>query len=193
MKQVTQVTNEATAKIVLDNYIKDNSESFRVDKIKTTNYELLTSQRGNLRTSLTLGRLISEGLGEFNSPEAKQFRKEMKLKISVEYFIEQAYGFTKSWAYKLVKAYELGEDIHTAYLNSGNTDKELSIAGLIAFANPKSEEEASGEANEEEANEEASEEANEETAKFGGVTLTISKAAKDDILKAIEYLQKLAK
>ena len=188
----TNTTEQAN--VLLINYLKDNNEKLRIQKIKDANYELLTSQRNNLHKSLNLGRLISESLSEFNSPEAKQERKNLGLKISVEYFLEQAYSFKKSWAYKLIKAYELGNDMHKEYLNSGNVDKELSIAGLLKFANPTEEatEEATGEATGEDTGE-ATEESNNKTIKIGAIIINLCNATKEDMLKAAEYLQNLAK
>lgn len=194
MKTEIQVTNESTAKIVFDNYIKDNKENYRIEKIREANYELLQSQRNSIYDCLNLGRLFFEALENFNSPVNKQLRKELGLKISVDYFISQAYGFSKAWVYRLIQAYKLGEDIKQEYLNSGNVDKELSIAGLLKFANKEEEStEEESEESTEESTEEESEEASEQITKFGGITISIDKAAKDDILKAIEYLQNLAK
>jgi len=182
------------ANVVLINYLKDNNEKLRIQKIKDANYELKESQESNIYKSLNLGRLISESLSEFNSPEAKQERKNLGLKIGVEYFLEQAYSFKKSWAYKLIKAYELGGDVHKEYLNSGNVDKELSIAGLLKFANPTEEStEESTEGNSEGNSEESTEESNNKTIKIGAITINLGNASKEDILKAAEYLQNLAK
>jgi hypothetical protein len=191
---MNKIETTEQANVLLINYLKDNSEKLRIQKIKDANYELLTSQRNNLHKSLNLGRLISEGLNEFNDATNKQLRKEIGLKIGVEYFLQQAYGFTKSWAYKLIKAYELGGDIHKEYLNSGNIDKELSIAGLLKFANPTEEStEESTEGNSEGNSEESTEESTTKTIKIGAITINIGDASTDDILKAIEYLQNLAK
>jgi hypothetical protein len=191
---MSKIETTEQANVVLINYLKDNSEKLRIQKIKDANYELKESQESNLYKSLNLGRLISEGLNEFNSPEAKQERKELGLKIGVEYFLEQAYSFKKSWAYKLIKAYELGNDMHKEYLNSGNVDKELSVAGLLKFANPT--EESTDEATDkstDESTDEPTEESTTKTIKIGAITINIGDASTDDILKAIEYLQNLAK
>jgi hypothetical protein len=193
-KKMNKIETIEQANVVLINYLKDNNEKLRIQKIKDANYELKESQESNIYKSLNLGRLISESLSEFNSPEAKQERKNLGLKIGVEYFLEQAYSFKKSWAYKLIKAYELGGDVHKEYLNSGNVDKELSIAGLLKFANPTEEStEESTEGNSEGNSEESTEESNNKTIKIGAITINLGNASKEDILKAAEYLQNLAK
>ena len=174
--------NIETANLIFANYIKEN-EKFNVAKIYTETLQSSVIQRQNLRHFLTLGRLISEGLNEFNSPESKQVRKNLGLKISVEYFIENAYQYTKKQAYNLKNCYELPNDIKEDYLNSGILESELSMRGLLKFANPKDE------TNEAETNEAETNES--EQTKFGGVTLTLTKASKQDIEEAIEYLKNL--
>jgi hypothetical protein len=176
MKQAQK--NIETANVVFTNYIKEN-EKLNVDKINKETLQSSVIQRQNLRHFLTLGKLISEGLSEFNSPEAKQVRKNLGLKISVEYFIENAYQYTKKQAYNLKNCYELDDKIKEAYLNSGILESELSMRGLLKFANPK-----------DETSEAETSEASEQT-KFGGVTLTLTKASKKDIEEAIAYLTKL--
>jgi len=179
--------NIETANVVFANYIKEN-EKLNVEKINKETLQSSILQRQNLRHFLTLGKLISEGLNEFNSPEAKQQRKNLGLKISVEYFIENAYQYTKKQAYNLKNCYELPNDIKEAYLNSGILESELSMRGLLKFANPKEESEA--EVSEAEVSEAEVSEASEQN-KFGGVTITLTKASKKDIEEAIAYLTKL--
>jgi hypothetical protein len=189
---MTKVTNIETANLVFATYIKEN-EKLNVAKIYTETLQSSVIQRQNLRHFLTLGKLISEGLNEFNSPEAKQVRKNLGLKISVEYFIENAYQYTKKQAYNLKNCYELPNDIKDAYLNSGILESELSMRGLLKFANPKaetSEAETEAETSEADTSEADTSEASEQT-KFGGVTLTLTKASKKDIEEAIAYLTKL--
>ena len=182
MKNSTNTIENAN--VVFANYIKEN-EKLNVSKIKEETGQSLEIQRQNLRHFLKLGKLISEGLNEFNSPEAKQMRKNLGLKISVEYFIENAYQYTKKQAYNLKNCYELPNDIKEAYLNSGILESELSMRGLLKFANPKDETET--------AETETAETTESEQPKFGGVTLTLTKASKKDIEEAIAYLTNLVK
>jgi hypothetical protein len=189
---MNKVTNIETANVVFNNYIKEN-EKLNVAKINAETLQSSVIQRQNLRHFLTLGKLISEGLNEFNSAEAKQQRKNLGLKISVEYFIENAYQYTKKQAYNLKNCYELPNDIKEAYLNSGILESELSMRGLLKFANPKdetSEAETETETSEAETSEADTSEASEQN-KFGGVTITLTKASKQDIEEAIKYLTNL--
>ena len=190
MKQAQK--NIETANLVFANYIKEN-EKLNVDKINKETLQSSVIQRQNLRHFLTLGKLISEGLNEFNSPEAKQVRKNLGLKISVEYFIENAYQYTKKQAYNLKNCYELDDNIKKAYLESGILESELSMRGLLKFANPKDEtsEVTEGEVTEGEVTEGEVTEGESEQNKFGGVTITLTKASKKDIEEAIAYLTKL--
>lgn len=186
------------AKNLFETYLKENNELFRIDKVRDANVELYSLQRGNLRCSLNLGRLISEGLQNFDSDENKQLRKSARLNITTEHFIKTAYGFNKQWAYKLVKAHKLPEDIKEAYLKTGNLESEVSIAGLLKFADPTkkdapNEDENTGaitEPNESApVNEEQTAPTEVETVeKFGGIELHLNKATKEDITAAIAYL-----
>lgn len=186
-KTKEQKTEEA--KNLFETYLKENNELFRIDKVRDANIELYSLQRGNLRASLNLGRLISEGLQNFDSDENKQLRKAARLNITTEHFIKTAYGFNKQWAYKLVKAYKLDDKIKEEYFKLGNLDGEVSVAGLLKFANPDKKDEAeTSEAETVETVNEAAPTEVETIEKFGGIELHLNKATKEDIERAIAYL-----
>jgi hypothetical protein len=178
------------ASMVFDTYLKEN-ERLNVDKIRKETLQSSVIQRINLRRYLIIGKLISEGLNEFNSPENKQLRKNLGLKISVEYFIENAYQYTKKQAYNLKNCYELPTETKDAYLKSGILESELSMRGLLKFANPKDETTDETSETTDETSETTEETSESEQTKFGGVTLTLTKASKQDIEEAIAYLSNL--
>lgn len=180
---------------VFNTYLKEKNELFNIAKIETAKQESLKLQRSNLDHSLKIGQLISVGLNEFNSPEAKQERKNLGLKISVEYFIKMAYGYAKRQAYYLKDAYELPADVKKDYRNSSILEADLSIKGLLRFANPKADvsEAETSEAEVSEAETSEAEVSENQQNKFGGVTITLTKASKSDIEQAIAYLTNLVK
>lgn len=185
-------------------YLNENNETFRIEKVREQNFDLLNSQRETLDKGLNLGRLLSEAIANFNDPINKQLRKEKGLKISVEYFLSQAYNMDKSWCYRLVKAYELPNETKEAFRNSGISGKELSVMGLLNFAKPKkdamtteteaTETETETEADAIDKSYDIAIDAYTET--FGTVKLLVStendgKVVSNDILKAIDYLNSL--
>ena len=165
---------------IFNNYLKENSLNFQTEKIKEFHYKLEGNSKENLKDSIYLGGLFESAKVVFLSAESKQERKNLGLKIGVKYFLEQNFLMTESYINRLIQGYNNREKL-TEYLETGHVGKSISIDNFISFCNPKKETEAT----ETEATSES------EQTKFGGVTLTLTKASKQDIEEAIEYLKNL--
>jgi len=173
---------------IFNNYLKENSLNFQTEKIKEFHYKLEGSSKENLKDSIYLGGLFESAKVVFLSAESKQERKNLGLKIGVKYFLEQNFLMTESYINRLIQGYNNRERL-TEYLETGHVGKSISIDNFISFCNPKKETETTEtETTETETTETETTENSEQTA-FGGITLTINKASREDILKAIEYLQ----
>jgi hypothetical protein len=174
--------------VVFNTYLVENKVLFNTEKIKDFHYKLQGNSKENLKDSIYLGEMFENTKVIFLSAESKQARKNLGLKISIKYFLEQNFALSESYINRLIQGYNLRENLKS-YLDSGHVGKSINIDNFIKFCNPKVETEASEtEASETEASETEASETSEQTA-FGGITLTINKASREDILKAIEYLQ----
>jgi len=174
-------------------YLKENSLNFQTEKIKNLHYELQGNSKENLKSMVYLGQLFESSKAVFLSAESKQARKNLGLKISIKYFLEQNFSLSEGYINKLIKGYENRELLDT-YLEAGHIGKCISIDNFNKYCNPTKEtsegEVTEGEVTEGEVTEgEVTEVSEGEQTAFGGVTLTINKASREDILKAIEYLQ----
>jgi hypothetical protein len=174
--------------VVFNTYLVENKVLFNTEKIKDFHYKLQGNSKDNLKDSIYLGEMFESTKVIFLSAESKQARKNLGLKISIKYFLEQNFALSESYINRLIQGYNLRENLKS-YLDSGHVGKAINIDNFIKFCNPKKETEASEtEASETEASETS--EASEQT-KFGGVTLTLTKASKQDIEEAIKYLSNL--
>jgi hypothetical protein len=175
---------------VFNTYLKENSSVFQTEKIKEFHYKLQGNSKENLKDSIYLGELFEATKVIFLSAESKQARKNLGLKISIKYFLEQNFSLSESYINRLIQGYNNREKL-TEYLEAGHVGKSISIDNFITYCNPKKEvETAEVETAEVETAEVETAENNEsEQTAFGGITLTINKASREDILKAIEYLQ----
>jgi len=185
---------------VFNTYLKENAIQFETEKIKEFHYKLEGNSKDNLRDSIYLGQLFEKVKAIFLSPESKQERKNLGLKIGVKYFLEQNFLLSEGYINKLIQGFNNKEKLDD-YLKNGHIGKSISVENFLTYCNPKKEKET--ETTEAETTEAETTKTDFDTliddienasnyteeAAFGGITLTISKASREDILKAIEYLQ----
>jgi hypothetical protein len=188
-------------KVIELNYIKEHSTLFNVEKIKEKYSEVEKLNGANLKICLELGKMLLEAKEKFYLAEAKQWRKTISLKMSIEHFYLQFYSISESYANRLIKGVEhiktYGDQKLTDYLTFGYIEqgRSINIDNFNAYCTPKKEttkkieavEAVEVEAVEVEAVEVEAAEA-VEAVDFGGVKLSLSKATKKDIEEAIEYL-----
>jgi hypothetical protein len=183
------VSVEQTTEI-FNTYLKENALNFQTEKIKDFHNKLKGNSKDNLRDAIYLGQLFESSKAVFLSAESKQQRKNLGLKTTVVYFLEQNFGLSEKYINKLIQGYNKREFLKE-YLETGHLGSCISIDNFIKYCKP-TKETSEGEVTEGEVTEgevtEVSEGEGEQTA-FGGITLTINKASREDILKAIEYLQ----
>ena len=173
---------------VFNTYLVENKVAFQTEKIKEFHYKLQGNSRDNLKDAIYLGELFEATKVIFLSAESKQARKNLGLKISIKYFLEQNFSLSESYINRLIQGYNNREKL-TAYLETGHVGKSISIDNFNAYCNPKKETEATEtEATETEATETEATNEGEQTA-FGGITLTLNKATKEDIEQAIQFLK----
>jgi len=177
-------------KVVELNYIKEHSTLYNVEKIKEKYSEVEKLNGTNLKICLELGKMLLEAKEKFYSAEAKQWRKTISLKMSINHFYDQFYSISESYANRLIKGVEhikaYGNQKLTDYLTFGYIEqgRSINIDNFNAYCTPKKETAKKVEAVEVEAVEVEAVEAVD----FGGVKLSLSKATKKDIEEAIEYL-----
>lgn len=114
--------------------IEKNSNSVAIKKLTQAVGEMGTKR---LHTTLQLAKLVSAGIDWFNLPETKAKMKEVEIKLSLEEFVGQQYGFQKSFAYKLKRAADIPAEMVEEYLASDI--EERSLASLLSFAKAKEE------------------------------------------------------
>lgn len=114
--------------------IEKNSNSAAIKKLTQAVGEMGTKR---LHTTLQLAKLVSAGIDWFNLPETKAKMKEVEIKLSLEEFVGQQYGFQKSFAYKLKRAADIPAEMVEEYLASDI--EERSLASLLLFAKAKEE------------------------------------------------------
>jgi len=173
---------------IFNNYLKENSLNFQTEKIKEFHYKLQGNSKENLKDSIYLGELFEKTKVIFLSAESKQERKNLGLKIGVKYFLEQNFSLSESYINRLIQGYDSREKL-IEYLETGHVGKNISIDNFIKYCNPKAETETTETTETETTETETTE--NSEQNKFGGVTITLTKASKQDIEEAIEYLKNL--
>ena len=190
MKQATNTIEQNTE--IFNTYLKENSLGFQTEKIKNLHNELQGNSKQNLTSMIYLGQLFESSKAVFLSAESKQARKNLGLKITIKYFLEQNFSLSEGYINKLIKGYE-NREMLKEYLETGHVGKCISIDNFNKYCNP-TKETSEGEVTEGEVTEgevtEVSEGEGEQTA-FGGITLTINKASKQDIEEAIKYLTNL--
>ena len=174
---------------VFNTYLVENKLVFNTEKIKEFHYKLQGNSKDNLKDSIYLGELFEATKVIFLSAESKQARKNLGLKISIKYFLEQNFSLSESYINRLIQGYNNREKL-TEYLETGHVGKSISIDNFNAFCNPKKETETAETetAETETAETETAENTDSEQNSFGGVTLTLNKATKQDIESAIEFL-----
>jgi hypothetical protein len=114
--------------------IEKNSNSVAIKKLTHAVGEMGAKR---LNATLELAKLVSAGLDWFSLPETKAKMKELEIKLSVEEFVIQQYGFQKSFAYKLKRASDIPAELVEEYLASDI--EERSLASLLSFAKAKEE------------------------------------------------------
>ena len=180
---------------VWTNYLKENSLLFQTEKIKEFHYKLQGNSKENLKDNIYLGQLFESAKVNFLSAESKQARKNLGLKIGIKYFLEQNFLLSEGYINKLIQGYNNREFL-TDYLETGHIGKSISVDNFLSYCNPKKETETAETEtaeNTETAETETAENNESEQTKFGGVTLTLTKASKQDIEQAIAYLTNLVK
>lgn len=113
-----------------EKFVKSNEA-----KKLTTSVSDLGAKR--LSATLSLAKIVSDGLDWFNLPETKEQLKALEIKMNVDEFVQQTYGFQKSFAYKLKRAAEIPAELVEEYLASDI--EERSLSSLLGFAKAKEE------------------------------------------------------
>ena len=196
-QQTAQTSIEKNSEIY-QNYLQENKQVFETDKIVNLYNKLQSNSKDNLRECIYLGGIFEGVKARFLSAESKQARKNLGLKVGIKEFIETNYSnavtpISESYFNRHIKAFNNSKlmffnecTMLEAYLKEGHIGKAINIDNFNSFCNPKKEKVAEVEAVEVEAVEVEAVEV--EAVDFGGVKLSLSKATKDDIEKAIEYL-----
>mgnify|MGYP003344548519 FL=1 len=114
--------------------------SINLAHIKRTKSNMVNNDKRKFAASIELGRLAKDASEYYDSPECKEIRTSMGLEMKKEEFFLVSFGFKKSWLYKAIKAYNLGEDAIEQYTNAAadfeqnnGVRKSLSIAELLKF------------------------------------------------------------
>ena len=127
---------------IVKRFFNDNrvKTSVNLTAIKRTKSNMVNNDKRKFAASIELGRLAKEASEFYDSPECKEIRTNMGLELKKEEFFLVSFGFKKSWLYKAIKAYNLGEDAIEQYTNAAadfqqnnGVRKSLSIAELLKF------------------------------------------------------------
>ena len=127
---------------IVKRFFNDNrvKTSVNLTAIKRTKNNMVNNDKRKFTASIELGRLAKEASEFYDSPECKEIRTNMGLELKKEEFFLVSFGFKKSWLYKAIKAYNLGEDAIEQYTNAAadfqqnnGVRKSLSIAELLKF------------------------------------------------------------
>lgn len=128
-----------------------NKTALKIEKIKSLNGSISKAIKKRYDVSLELSNYILDGYTFLSSPEFKQQLKENEIKAKFEDIILNAYGLSKSWYYKLLKASKIDGETKTQYaqlcdqLESEGKNSVRTIEDLIKFAKKKGKGTADGE------------------------------------------------
>jgi len=127
---------------IVKKFFNDNrvKTSVNLTAIKRTKSNMVNNDKRKFAASIELGKLAKVASEYYDSPECKEIRTNLGLELKKEEFFLVSFGFKKSWLYKAIKAYNLGEDAIEQYTNAANdfqqnngVRKALSIAELLKF------------------------------------------------------------
>ena len=90
-----------------------------------------------LTATLELSKIVAAGIEWFTSEETRSELKAIELKMNVDEFVQETYGFQKSYAYKLKRAAEIPAETLEQYLASDI--EERSLNSLLAYAKAQEE------------------------------------------------------
>jgi hypothetical protein len=115
--------------------------SINTEAIKRAKAKLVNNDKRKFYASLELGELAKNASAYFDSPSCKELRMSMGLDLRKDGYFKVSFGFDKSWLYKAIKAYDLGQEMWSKYesaaiefQNESGKRKSLSIAELLKFA-----------------------------------------------------------
>lgn len=92
------------------------AEALATKEIKKLTSEFVNAQKSKFTKSLKLAKLVSDGYKWFKSAEGKEVLATEGIEWTAEEFFAKAYGFKKSYGYRLVKVGGLEEEKVEAYI-----------------------------------------------------------------------------
>lgn len=120
-------------------FFQQFSTELNLNKVRTLTATLSKGDRTNFTNSLRLAAEVEKGLQWWKS-EGSALAKEAGLKVDMDTFAREVYGFQKSYLYKLSKAATLPPDVVNAYLTACEEDEangghpKRSIEALLKWA-----------------------------------------------------------
>lgn len=125
------------ANVLSKSSVKTALSLSEVRRIQST---LSNGAKSRLAKTLELASLVARGAEWFTSEEGKRAFAEAGVTWSKEEFFSKAYGFQKSFAYKLTRASALPSEVVDAFntacdeAESSGKQTDRSLAGLLKFA-----------------------------------------------------------
>lgn len=120
-------------------FFQQFSTELNINKVKSLTATLSKADRTNFANSLKLAAEVEKGLSWWKS-EGSALAKEAGLKVDMDTFSKEVYGFQKSYLYKLSKAATLPTDTINAYIAACDEDEanggrpKRSIEALLKWA-----------------------------------------------------------
>lgn len=114
--------------------------SVNLTDIKRIKNKIQANDERKFSASIELGEKAKQAGDFFDSKDCKAIMANMGLEMKKEDFFLASFGLKKSWLYKAIKAFEIGEEgielyrvTAKAYQAETGTRKSVSIAGLLQF------------------------------------------------------------
>lgn len=120
-------------------FFQNYSTELNINKVKSLTATLSKSDRTHFTNSLRLAAEVEKGLSWWKS-EGSSLAKEAGIKVDMDTFAREVYGFQKSYLYKLSKAATLPTDTINAYIAACDEDEanggrpKRSIEALLKWA-----------------------------------------------------------
>lgn len=120
-------------------FFQNYTTELNINKVRTITATLSKGDKTNFTNSLRLAAEVEKGLSWWKS-EGSALAKEAGLKVDMDTFAKEVYGFQKSYLYKLAKAAALPTDTINAYIAACDEDEanggrpSRSIEALLKWA-----------------------------------------------------------
>lgn len=117
-------------------FIQANKEVLMLNEYAKLNRSINTAQKNKFFKSLELGKIIDKGIELFKADaNFKETMSASGISWTIEEFIENVYGYKKSYAYRIVKGSRHEERVVEAFQIFAEREKlPLSIVELNKFA-----------------------------------------------------------